>query len=52
MMSSHPSVWRRALSRSERVEKDNPLLEIEGDPDGAARFAGTTVSAGKANVSR
>jgi len=51
-MSSHPSVWRVALSRSERVKKYNPLLEMEGDPGGAVKFAGTTVSAGKANVSR
>jgi len=41
-----------SLSRSERVERYNPLLEIEDNLGGAARFAGTTVSAGKSNVSR
>jgi enolase len=40
------------LSRSECIEKYNRLLEIEDDLGGAARFAGTTVFAGKSNVSR
>jgi enolase len=40
-----------SLSRSERIEKYNRLLEIEDDLGGAIRFAGTTVSAGKSNVS-
>jgi len=39
------------LSRSERIEKYNRLLEIEDDLGGAIWFAGTTVSAGKSNVS-
>nr|WP_207799244.1 hypothetical protein [Candidatus Cryosericum septentrionale] len=41
-----------SLSRSERTEKRNRLLEIEDNRGGTARFAGTTVSAGKSNVSR
>jgi len=40
------------LSRSERIEKYNRVLEIEDDLGGAARFAGTTVFADKSNVSR
>jgi enolase len=41
-----------SLSRSERIEKYNRLLEIEDNLGGAARFVGTTVLAGKSNVSR
>jgi enolase len=41
-----------SLSRSERIEKYNGLLEIEDDLGGGAQFAGTTVFAGKSNVSR
>jgi enolase len=41
-----------SLLRSERIEKYNRLLEIEDDLGGTARFAGTTVFAGKSNVSR
>jgi enolase len=41
-----------SLSRSERIEKYNRLLEIEDDLGGAARFAGTTVFASKSNASR
>jgi enolase len=41
-----------SLSRSERIEKYNRLLEIEDDLGGGAQFAGTTVFAGKSNVSR
>jgi len=41
-----------SLSRLERIEKHNRLLEIEDHLSGAARFAGTTVLAGKSNVSR
>jgi enolase len=41
-----------SLLRSKRIEKYNRLLEIEDDRGGTARFAGTTVSAGKSNVSR
>jgi enolase len=40
------------LSRPERTEKRNRLLETHDNRGGTARFAGTTVSAGKANVSR
>jgi enolase len=42
----------RSLSRSERIEKYNRLLEIEENLGGAARFVGRTVPAGKSNVSR
>jgi len=45
-------IMASSLLRSKRVEKYNRLLEIEDDRGGTARFAGTTVSAGKANVSR
>lgn len=41
-----------SLSRSERIEKYNRLLEIEDDLGSAARFAGTTVFGGKTNASR
>ncbi|MBA4365243.1 MAG: hypothetical protein C0398_04460 [Coprothermobacter sp.] len=41
-----------SLLRLKCIEKYNRLLEIEDDRGGTARFAGTTVSAGKANVSR
>lgn len=41
-----------SLSRSERIEKYNRLLEIEDEFGSAARFAGTSVFAGKSNVSR
>jgi enolase len=41
-----------SLSRSERIEKYNRLLEIEDDLGEAARFAGTSVFAGKSNTSR
>ncbi|MCX6063141.1 MAG: hypothetical protein NTV26_02970 [Caldiserica bacterium] len=34
-----------SLSRSERIEKYNQLLESEVDLGGAAQFAGTTVTA-------
>jgi enolase len=41
-----------SLLRLKCIEKYNRLLEIEDDRGGTARFADTTVSAGKANVSR
>jgi len=41
-----------SLSRSERIEKYNRLLESEVDRGGAARVAGTAVLADKSNVSR
>lgn len=41
-----------SLSRSERIEKYNRLLEIEDDLGSAARFAGTTVFEGKTNASQ
>lgn len=41
-----------SLSRSERIEKYNRLLEIEDELGSAASFAGTSVFAGKSNVSR
>jgi enolase len=41
-----------SLSRSERMEKHNRLLEIEDDLGGGARFTGTSVFAGKCNVYR
>ena len=45
-------IEREQLSRWGRIEKGNRLLEFEDDRGGAARFAGTSVSAGKSNISR